>query len=314
MSDIFDIMNYERKVVKERVNHLVLSGKLIAICSYEQYEQTIKAVKLHSNNSFFSNCYLLRENVEQLIEQRSLFQIPVDNGVAFVSDEISYWKLFVYIDVNKPFHLPRLDKCILAELIYKDKAFDNRHKTFVSRICGTGFRYYETYQQIDCIPKMDHRQFEEMYNVAVKALEKENVSIYSPKDSQLIQFEEIYLQEMEIYSRYSYSIDERRAQRDKGLLSCVANSEGNLLAIGISPQIYGGVTAVKHEYASNIYAPALLLHGLLPYYSENNALSPKSNYGWIAKSNTSSNRLHKLVGMEKTGRSFSQYIMPGFLY
>ncbi|MCI9226229.1 MULTISPECIES: hypothetical protein [unclassified Acutalibacter] len=311
MSSFYNIISEEYGNQLKRTDTLVQMGMLAPITSYSQYDARIRKIKAELGDNYFSNCALLKNEVERLIRLFGLYEVVNTNGFVFVVDKHSHWQAYICINPNEKFIFPKLDKSVLIEMIGRK---ENDIQGFESIILSGGFKYYETYRQIDGIPKLSKEEFERLYNVVLKSLKMEGALICVPKEEQLIEFDEIYIQEMDIFSQQLFTLDERKRQMDEGLLKCVVGRNGEILAINVASQLFGGVIAAKRSCVSNIYAPALLLHGLINFYSREKVIKPKDRVGWIADSNASSNKLYNLLKIGKTDKFFRQYVKSGFLY
>lgn len=303
---------------RRNIQKLVRSGILRPIKSFEQYTALVNEAKKNAEHRLFTNCYLMPDKIKRLIERKAFYQLRCDNGVAFIEDERLYYYLFVYIDLNKSIDIPKLDKNILAENVYMEDRMTEQQKDFDHHLEQVGFIQYLTYRQIG-LPQIPPEKFWKKYHSAMKFLENDGKHICVPTNRQLGQFEKIYREEMDRYSQKWFTRHERKEQRDKGYLTCLADDGGTLYSIRIENSIHGGAIAEKKEYSSSGYAPALRYSSFKNYF-ENMPSDPQQQkkykhsrpFGWIATTNTPSIRLHESLGMYPTGKAMHQFIMPGY--
>lgn len=319
--NLYELEHSEEEMRIERKNYLLDKGYIKGISSFDEYMEILQKAKSVTAGSLYSNCYMLPDEIKQLIRKELLFQLFVENGVAFVSDEKSHWKLYLYVDLHKKLFIPRLDKSILVETMYREGNITEEQSKFENILTNTDFHFYLAYDQIELKPTLAPEKFWKKYASLKKFLDNENVKIGSPADEQIPEFEDIYRERMDIYVQKPFSIGERIMQRDKGLLQCVSNSDNEVYVINVNGRIHGGAIAARKDVSSNIYAPALVYDGYKEYYQkvvDDGKESADAVFsfakGWIAKTNRASRRLHEELGMKYTGRAFNQFIMAGFLY
>ena len=169
------------------------------------------------------------------------------------------------------------------------------------------------------MPQLAPEKFWKRYNSVMKFLEYDGKHICVPNNKQLKAFEKIYQEQIDVYTQKKFSRRERRRQRDRGQLHCVADDKGRLYAIAISAEIFGGAIAAKKEFDSNGYAPALMMETYKSFY-ENLPSDPNEQkeymrckaFGWIATTNTVSIRLHKSMGLYFTGKAMHQFVLPSY--
>lgn len=315
-----EIMQLAREASDRYIEIFIDEGMLVPVKSFDEYRFAIQKAKENAVHKLFTNSYMMRAEVERLIRLNLLFRLKIKNGVAFVENQQSYWRAHLHIDLEKKLQIPKLERSILVETVYLDGKQTEEQKKFLS-ILRKEQHFYETYLQIDAVPKLPKEEYISLYTPLLGLLSEENVSIYVPNDEQLKQVEEIYQRRIDLYTQTFFTPEERMQQRDQGLITCLADQSGEVRAISFSPKIGGGAIAVKEEYTSNIYAISLMADGFKHFYSgdvENSAdkeIRSRRNYpGWIATRNKASRRLHEKFGISYTGKAFDQFVIPGFMY
>lgn len=318
----YEIAEYLRN---KQVQKLIDRKCLEPILSYEQYSSAVKTAKAKAERKLFTNCYLMKNEIQRLIDLGSFYQIKYENddcnGAAFVGDERSHYRVFFYVDPRRDFGIPRLDRSALVETVYWDGQNSGQQEEFERRLKRADFHFYMKYHQIDCTPHLEPEEFWRKYRTIDKFLKADGMSVCIPNDEQLLQFEEIYREEIDIYTQTYCSMDERRAQRDAGYLHCLSDSQSQVYAISMSGRIYGGATAVKREYVSNMYGTAVMFGAVKGFYEDmpdnmyqrTEFMRPKA-FGWIATMNTASRRVHGLLKMLNTGKAMNQFIRAGYVY
>jgi len=311
----------EEYLQKKRIQKLIDEGRLCRVQSYEQYCALVKEAKSQAAHKLFTNCYLMKADIQRLMDLKSFYQIKSNNGLVFVGDEHSHYRAFLYIDLEKQFWIPRLDRSVLVETVYWEHRVPERLKSFEMRLEKANFCFYKKYQQIDCIAHLEPEKFWKQYAIIDKFLKNDGKHICIPDDKQLQQFDEIYREEIDIYTQVYFTEDERRKQRDQGYLLCVSDSQGEVYSISVSARVFGGATAVKQAYVSNMYAAAVMFGSSKPFYENmpddpeqlEEYMRPKA-FGWIATKNTASRRAHDSLGIRNTGKAMNQYILAGYAY
>lgn len=307
----------EEQVRQKRINMLVGDGVIKPIRSFEEYSEVIQKAKREARHRLFTNSYMMRAEVERLIKLKLLYQISIDNGVGFVENQQSYWRLHLYIDLEKKLQIPKLDKSILIEVVYVEGKITESQKKFKDILHKEDIiHFYETYRHFVYYNKISKKQYDVYYRTIQKALDKEGSYICVPNDEQLYQFERIYREYIDIYTQSFYTFEERKQQRDKGLIEVLVDKTGEVLAISLNPTIGGGAIAVRSDCSANIYATAFFVNSLRDKYKDETELekhvTEPQGYGWIATRNVASIRLHEMFGLEWTGRAFDQFIIPGY--
>lgn len=317
-----EILQLAREASDQYIKISIDEGVLVPVKSFDEYRFAIQEAKESAAHKLFTNSYMMRAEVERLIRLNLLFRLKIKNGVAFVENQQSYWRAHLHIDLEKKLQIPKLEKSILVEMVYLNGKQTEEQGRFLSFFRREEYsHFYETYLQIDSIPKISQKEFVSHYEILMGLLAKENVSICIPDDEQLKQIEEIYHQQIDMYTQTFFTVEERMQQRDQGLITCLADQNGEVRAISFSPKIGGGAIAVKEEYTSNIYAVSLMVDGLKGFYSDDDKNSadkkarPRRNYpGYVATRNKASRRLHEKFGISYTGKAFDQFVIPGFMY
>lgn len=292
-------------------------GVLTLVESFEQYAQMVKDVKAKAEHRLFTNCFMMPDEIQRLISLNRFFSVHTDNGLIFVDDEGSHYYMFFFVDLSKPVHVPQLDRNILAENVHIENRMSAQQKAFEESLIASGFTFAHTYRQVTETPQMPPEKYWKKLEAYNRLLEREGKHICIPSNKQLREFEEIYRSEIDRYVQRRFTRQERRRQRDEGLLHCVADENGQLCAIAVS-QVFGGAIAAKEEYKAYGYAPILFFNMYKNYY-ENMPKEPKAqeeymrskSFGWIATTNTNSIRLHHSIGLTETGKAMNQFIMPG---
>ena len=318
----YEIAEYLRN---KQVQKLINRKCLEPILSYEQYSSAVKTAKAKTEHKLFTNCYLMKHEIQRLIDLGSFYQIIYENdncnGVTFVGDERSHYRVFVYVDPNRDFGIPRLDRSALIETVYLDGRESEQQKNFESRLKKADFHFYMKYHQIDCTPRLEPKEFWRKYHAIDKFMKVDGVRVCIPNDEQLCQFYEIYREEIDIYTQTYCSMDERRAQREAGYLYCLSDRQDQVYAISMSGRIYGGAIAVKREYVSNMYGTALMFGAVKGFYEDmpddmyqrTEYMRPKA-FGWIATMNSASRRVHGSLKVLNTGKAMNQFIRAGYVY
>ncbi len=307
----------EGQVRKRRIDMLVDRGVIKPIQNFDEYSSSIQKAKQTATHRLFTNSYMLRDEVERLISLNLLYQIQVKSGTGFVEDQRAYWRLHLHIDLEKKLQIPKLEKTILIELVYTEERMTNQQKKFKQILSQAAYsHFYETYRACESYNKISKKQYDTYYRNIQKVMKKEGTCICVPDDEQLLQFERIYRERIDIYSQSFYTVEERKQQRDRGLVRVLADKNGKVLAIWLNNSISGGAIATRLGFASNIYATALFVDALKDSYNDEGKTvqsSKSQGYGWIATRNLESIRIHDMIGIKWTGRAFDQFIIPGYM-
>lgn len=307
----------EEQVRQKQIDMLVDRGLIKPIISFDEYNDAIQKAKREAQHRLFTNSYMMRAEVERLIKLNLLYQISIGNGIGFVENQKSYWRLHLYIDLEKRLRIPRLDKSILIEAVYLEDKITESQKKFRDILYKEDIiHFYETYRHFVYYNIISKKQYDAYYRTIQKTLEKEKSYICVPNDEQLYQFERLYREYIDIYTQSFYTFEERKQQRDKGLIGVLVDMTGKVLAISLSYTIGGGAIAVRSDCSANIYATAFFINSLKDKYKDEAELKKHAaepqGYGWISSRNTASIRLHEMFGLKWTGKAFDQFIIPGY--
>ncbi|WP_322174218.1 hypothetical protein [Acutalibacter caecimuris] len=307
----------ERQVRKRRIDVLVDRGVIKPVRNFSEYSSAIQKAKQNATHRLFTNSYMLRDEVERLIGLNLLYLMSLESGAGFVEDQRAYWRLHLHIDLERRLQIHKLERSILIELVYAEGRMTNQQEKFRQLLSQAVFsHFYETYRACEFCNKMSKAQYDTYHRTIQKVMEKEGTYICAPDDEQLLQFERIYRERIDLYSQSFYTLEERKQQRDRGLVRVLVDKKGEVLAIWLNNSISGGAVAAKSGFASNIYVTALFIDALKDSYNdEGKMISPSrpQGYGWIATRNTESIRVHDMFGIKWTGRAFDQFIIPGYV-
>lgn len=300
-----------------RHRQLVKQGILMPIESYEQYTGLVKDIKANSTQKVFTNCYVMPAEVKRLISLGALYKLKTNCGLAFADDEGGYYYLFLYTDMSQPLELPAVEKDILVEDVYYDGRQTDAQIQFEAYVQNAGCGFVNKYNAITDRPQLAPEKYWKRLSALEKSLAAEGKKICRPKDNQLKEFERIYKDTIDKYVRKKYSRKERKKQRDLGYLQCVDDDKGNIYAIRISALLHGGAIAVRKDCQGGIYAPALYLYIWKEYYrampedevARKEYMRSRGISGWIAVDNKHSWRVHKMLGIEATGKSMNQFVL-----
>lgn len=307
----------EERVRKKRIDVLVSKGVIKPMGSFDEYSTAVQKAKRETSHKLFTNSYMMRAEVEGLIKLNMLYQIPISSGVGFVENQHCHWRLHLHIDLDKKLSIPKLEKSTLIEFVYSKEKESEQIKKFKEILYKDDtVHFYETYRGFQLCDTLSQEQCDSFYHAIHKSLEKEGAHICIPNDKQLYEFERIYRERIDIYTQSYFTMEERRQQRDKGLMSVVADKNDEVLAISLAPTVGGGAIAVRPDCVSNLYSTAFFICSLKERYDrgqryEPSALQSKA-LGWVAVRNLTSIRLHKRFGIKWSDRTFDQFIIPGY--
>lgn len=315
------MLRFIEKYKRQRnVRKLIDQGILTQVSSFDQYKLMVKEAKSNACHRLFTNCYMLPDEIQRLINLKTFYSVKTDNGLAFVDDEVGYYYMFLYVDLAENLELPQLDRNTLIEnVFYKDRK-TSAQKQFENVIIANGYHLLSTYLSVTDNPQLPPEKYWSRLKAVEKSLADEGKRIAVPTYAQLKDFERVYRQEISIYDQKQYTEKERRKQIDAKLLHCVTDDSRAIYAIQIDGSIHTGAIASRRDCRDSIYVPALLLNACRGYY-ENMPEDPlqrteymrnKGNSGWIDVTNKAAWRLAKMVGRTSCDKSFSQFVRPGF--
>lgn len=259
----------ERQVRQKRIDVLLDRGLIKPITSFEEYSFVIQKAKQEAENRLFTNSYMMRNEVERLIKLGLLYQVRINNRVGFVENQQFYWRLHLYIDLKRKLRIPKLEKSILIESVYKEEKMTESQKKFRDILSTENFsHFYETYRHFVYRKKLSKKQFDVYLRSLQNALKQEGAYICYPNDEQLEQCEKIYREYIDIYSQTFFTVEERKEQRDKGLIRVLVDKTGDVLAISFNYTIGGSAIAVKSDCLNNIYSTAFFIDGMRDQYKD----------------------------------------------
>lgn len=302
------------------VKRLVAEGVLVPVRSFEEYADLVKKARADAKHRLFSNCYMMPDEIQRLIQLGLFYRIASADCLAFADDEDDYYYVFLFVDLEAPFHLPQLDRNMLVENVYYDKRKTPVQEQFEAAVQKSGFQYVHTYLSVVAKPQLSPEVFWQRMKAIQKSLAAENKKIAVVQENQIKAFKKIYKEEIDVYTRKRYSNREWREHAKNNLLYCVTDTKGEVYAIWMSGVLRGGAIAARHDCHGNIYAMALMFYTNVEFYShipsdpKERALYMKNRAigGWIATDNNASWRLHKGIGKVASGKAMTQFVKPGF--
>lgn len=306
-----EILAHVESLQTKCTENLITRGILKRVTSIVEYSSLIMEAKRKAEIPLYSNCYLKQDEIKRLIaQQRFYLLLGENNGVLFLEDHKSHYQGYFFADLRGPLRFPKLDKSILIEHIYRAGG--------QIKLPDAEFHFYDTFQQMGLSPHLSPVAFWNMFDVSEALFQKKGFKFETPTDEQLIQCQELYHNNMDKYSQVYYSMEERKLQRDKGLLQVASDKKGIVHALLISPFVRGEAIVSRKEIASAPALTALLLLAYKPFYENypsdpdkiKDYMRPKS-FAWVARSNYASDKMQKRLMIQPTGKFMDQYVMPG---
>ena len=220
--------------------------------SFEEYAELVKTAREGAKRRLFSNCYMMPDEIKRLIRLGLFYRIAAEDCLAFADDEGDYYYLFLFADLEKPFHLPQLDCNMLVENVYYDKRKTQEQEQFEVVVRESGFHYQNTYLSVMAKPQLAPETFWQRMKAIEKSLAAEHKKIAPVQTSQLRAFKKIYKKEIDVYTRKRYTNREWKEHIKNNLLYCVTDDTGEVYAIWMSGVLHGGAIAARHDCHGNI--------------------------------------------------------------
>lgn len=275
--------------------------------SLQEYRDLMEEVKSVCDIPF-SNVFFWPADLEKYIKSERLYYERNNAGIAFFSDEGSYYKLSICVDKHKPFTIESREKRLLVRSIYKEKSED--WETVEHTLEANGFFKAGSVLQM----KINVRELLEK-NVKLEKY----ISIMNKKGYDCVTADMEMLMEMRKLIDKSitikdYQIDYRTPEEtmedlSEGACLCIVNEQGKVCAgsyAHINNNIAeGAAIVVDEQYKMNGFAPVLL-------YERCRRLAERGvKYlrGWVLTDNDASLKYHKSMGYQFTGIYADEWIL-----
>ncbi len=306
----------ERIDKKNKRKELLNKGVICIVKSVDEYRSLIREFKQLKIKKKYKTAVVYLEEIKRLIDLKMLYYIKLNRGIIFLNDQDTFYRSYLYADLDVLLQVPRLDKDILIEYVYSNDDNLSKLKVEDDFLCGGNFIFNKQYRSFYPGDGSEYENIKKKNIVLKKVMESEGLCISVPHKKMLPEFEFLFKQEIEKYTQSVYTRAERRVQLKENQLMAMYDSCFNIYSISIDSSIYGGAIATKKEYQKNFYAGALLFYIYEKMYEGNNIFNGMQNFknkkyaGWISDDNFASHRIFNLLNIEYSNKFMREYVLP----
>lgn len=270
---------------------------------------TVVNWKRKENKATFTNCYLYQDEVQRLITKEKIFYEKVDGGILIYVDEMEYYQMYYYINVEAAWKIERKDKDIVIKNIYIEGRKNKKLALFEGKIQEFGFYLLDRLGQIECDMQILQKKMEELYPSAKNLFIQNGFTLIEPNleiISQIRSFQK-NIEEIPIYQIPYFDDEDFITFGKKKQIFCVLDKNGQLGAIKVflEEKATYGYVAIKEEY-QRWYGIAPVMSHLSMNYAKERKIKL---LGWIADTNIKSIKYHMKIGYHWTGRYTDEWIL-----
>jgi len=274
--------------------------------SLEQYNILIREVRKECRRPY-SNLYYTAEQIQRYIDLGRAFFYNAEGGVIFLFDEENYYKVGLYLNGEKQFDFPSVDKKLLIRNVYKEGKKEDVLTTIENKLTEIGFEKQETTAQVVAqvteVCEKSRRVERHIFK-----MQKNGFYCGIVDEARMPEAEQILLDSKIIKD---YHID-YRTESEKNIISGtymgIWNKDGKLCAVSIVSIINGiaqGVgIAVREEYKMCGLAP-ILTYYRFQWLQEHGV---ELTQAWLLLSNQKSILYHSSLGYIITDKRADEWI------
>lgn len=287
---------------KPRGDNLILKK----LDSVEQYNNLTREVRKECRRPY-SNLYYTAEQIQRYIDLGRAFFYNAEGGVIFLFDEENFYKVGLYLNGERQFDFPSVDKKLLIRNVYKEGKKEAVLANIENKLIEIGFvKQATTAQVVAQVPRV----YEKSRNVEryVSKMEKNGFYCGTVDETQMFEAEQMLLDSKIIKD---YHIDYRTESEKNtipGTYMGIWNKDGKLCAVSIVPIINGiahGIgIAVREEYKMCGLAP-ILTYYRFQWLQEH---SVELIQAWLLLSNEKSILYHSSLGYIITDKRADEWI------
>lgn len=277
------------------------------IKSFQEYKAFMKKMK-NKDADLFSNIYFWPADLMTYIDQERLYYEENEAGIVFFLDEENHYKVYMSIDVQKPFVIAPKEKKLLIRNIYKEKPANWKHVE--DNLIKNGFFKSDSVLQVqaDLQAMMAKGKKVEKY---LPIFHKKGYRIVAGDWEMYQAFLKLAIESQIIEDHHFEYRTEDELAKDlaDGACICIVNQAGEVCA-GSYAIIQGGgaegvAVVVAEPYKMEGFAPILA-------YERAKWLEKKgieSFFGWIRTDNDASLKYHYSIGYRPTGKYVDEWIL-----
>lgn len=270
----------------------------------EQYNSIVNETK-KLYRPVFTNCYMSQDETEKYILQGRLGYKKQEGGLLIYKDEISYYNICFYWNLDFPLPILKMDRPVVTTNIYNISKSDKLIK-MEERLRDVGFYMGDRLRQVKTVSDF---ALEKYLPVAEKLFFNAGLEIKAPTMDMIPQIREC-LRQMETIPFYEIpymSDDELFEAGQEGRVVAVVNREGKVCAANIylyKNETLGWVGIFKEYRGSYGIAPVLRKHMIS--YSKKQGIDKR--LGWISETNIPSIQFHLKSGSAWTDRYMEYWL------
>lgn len=273
--------------------------------SLEEYKAIIKDNKT-KHKHIDTNSFLMKKDIEEMIEAGSFYVEAYSSGIAFFSDEGTYYKCYYHVESEMEFPLMLPDKPVVIDELDKE----GRRSAHISRsevkFHQKGFSYYRTNRQYEkalCSRTSAEKELSGAFHMVFVTASKDERQMDCMQQSVMLWDQNLELADIE---------KSHRTLKEGSGIVCITSPDKRVVSTewfhNEGGRSEGRHTVTDPEFRGCGFAKALLYEWCSRAYEA----GMKKAVTWIAEDNARSVRLHKSVGFMETGTVCRQYIlMPG---
>ena len=267
---------------------------MIILESYEEYKNQTQDVK-----SIYSNCYLMPQQIKQLITERRLELLQKDDNLFLLVEESGFYRMYYRISQDKKITKLELDKPIVIEYPYQGELSDKK-KLELEIIAKLGFT----------LGRNSARMRMKAENVSMLECEKtinSNYQIFKAKKEDVENIEKLLWSTFDPLFAFLPTTDEIERKINEGYIFVIYR---NLSIIGVLNMDIEKNTAWLRQLAvERNFRGKGIGKLLLTYYLKNFKTQVQEFMHWVDEDNKVAITMYEKEGFKLDGRKAREYIL-----
>ena len=278
-----------------------------SLTSLEEYKDLLKEVKTITKRPF-SNIYFSLPALERFIGLDRVGYEKTDAGVLFYIDEEAYYRVYLYVDLNKELKIGKQDKRLYCRYIYRQSEKQDLHNSIQKVLTDNGFIKEGISVELQADPKEYVRNYSYLERY-ISSMEKKGYKCIIPDSSRYAEIEQMFLDSGIIKDYHiEFRTEEEKKQLQEGSYLCIVKQD-EICAARIAT-LENGVAhaediAVKEQYKLKGLAPILAYQGM-KWFCENDI---KLMRGWVLVHNQNAMEYYRSMGYQFNNKYSEEWIL-----
>lgn len=275
------------------------------LTNVNQYYALLNTVKAAYKvaGPMYTNCYFTADSVERYVSERRLYSVLLSNGLLFLQNQGNFYKLQMWLVKIAPFDIPKLEKPLVAELVFRlDKPVNEQVKV-EKLLTSVGMQLYREMKEITIGSVPPEKK--DQYDQKLEYLKQRGFRFEPVARQAAPAVYELLRRNIDKYDLYGFKEMNWPWICKNEFAFCVYTPQGDICAVCVVPRGFrGGLSAVDLPYRGQGIGQTLEYYS---YHMQNKARV--TDHLWIALDNSVNLHLMQVMGGKDSFRRTRSYIM-----